>query len=563
MPCFGLACALRHVALKASAVGRNLVERFALALCACGLACSSEPDLSEGPDAGSREAVELGAIPKPRSACTAPIAPVDVSRPASVVGHGPGTCTEQLFEDAVRQGGIVTFDCGGPATITLTHPIELTKDRDTVIDGGGAITLDGAGRTRLLRFDSGDFRKTHTTITLQRLTLANARSTGKRIPAAPEPCSQGFEIDGGGAAIHVTDGILHVIDCVFLNGRAAHFGPDVAGGAIYAIGSLDVTVTGSRFGGNSASNGGAIGSLQSNLVLVNNVFFSNQATGSGANTINDTCPRHPTPDGPRQIGSGGNGGAVSIDGGEEFAVEIGCNSFIDNVAGALGGAVFRTPNRNTQVTQIDRSTFDRNSALKAGAMYFHRTDLRITDSTISNNSAGNGGALQADETELHLTNVTLVGNRATRGLGGAIALFGNGGTLLNCTIADNRSDGGPGFFGAAIHSDQRLTIDNSIFANNTSLDPFTPMTCTRTMNGSGNIQWPRNRLAGGEPDDPCVSGIAFADPLLGPLADHGGTTLTAATSAASAIVQIGSSCPMTDQAGRPRRSPCTVGALEQ
>ncbi len=77
---------------------------------------------------------------------------------------------------------MITFDCGGAATIAVTSQKELPKDKDTVIDGGGLITLDGGGATRILHFDGGDFRKTKTTVTLQHLAFKNAKSSGTAIP---------------------------------------------------------------------------------------------------------------------------------------------------------------------------------------------------------------------------------------------------------------------------------------------------------------------------------------------------------------------------------------------
>ena len=59
---------------------------------------------------------------------------------------------------------------------------------------------------------------------------------------------------------------------------------------------------------------------------------------------------------------------------------------------------------------------------------------------------------------LDFTNVTFAGNHATKGLGGAMSIFGNGGTLTNVTFADNLSDGGSGYFAAAIAGGTTFTI---------------------------------------------------------------------------------------------------------
>jgi hypothetical protein len=81
--------------------------------------------------------------------------------------------------------------------------------------------------------------------------------------------------------------------------------------------------------------------------------------------------------------------------------------------------------------------------------------------------------------------------------------------------------------------------------------------------GQHDLQWPVNRVAGGGADSPCVTGITFADPMVGPLQDNGGPTLTMAAGAAASVVQIGTNCPATDQTGKMRASPCTIGALEK
>jgi hypothetical protein len=242
-------------------------------------ACSSGPGASAGSSgaasdggggapAGSFDAgpLALGDGAPPSATCTPPIAPADTSTPTTVVGTGTAaSCTEAAFASAVAAGGAITFDCGGPATIAITSEKELSTKGATVIDGGGLITLDGGGATRLLHFNGGNYRVTTTIVTLQNLTFARAKASGAPIPTAPAPCSQGYGIDGGGGAVLINDGVLHVINCTFLQNAAASPGPDVAGGGIYATGSLGITISGSRFEGNQASNGGAVGCLNSDL----------------------------------------------------------------------------------------------------------------------------------------------------------------------------------------------------------------------------------------------------------------------------------------------------------
>ncbi|MGZ3439108.1 MAG: hypothetical protein ACXVDD_06320, partial [Polyangia bacterium] len=297
-----------------------LVAAFAMMCAAACSSSSSDGGAGSGGGGGGGSGGDLGGL---GASCTAPLAPADVSQPATVVGNGTAaSCTAGALAAAIAKAGVITFDCGGAATITLTEQLVLSTTSDTIIDGGGHITIDGGGATRLFYYSSGNYRATHTTVTLQHLTLQNGKASGTMIPTAPPPCSQGFQIDGSGAAIFVRDGILHVLDVTFTNDAAASPGPDVGGGAIYANGSLGVVVADSRFVGNSGSNGGAIGSLNSDLVLVGNTFDGNHATGSGANGINNAC----TVNG-GESGDGGNGGAVVIDGGSDGTVTTCGNLF--------------------------------------------------------------------------------------------------------------------------------------------------------------------------------------------------------------------------------------------
>lgn len=512
-------------------------------------------------DASSVVAVE-GGVTKPSATCTPPIQPIDVSHPATTIGTGTASsCTEVALDAAVAKAGVITFDCGGPATISITKQIELSLTTDTTLDGGGKITLDGGGVTRILDFDSPNFRATTTTVTIQNLTLAHAKATGTPIASAPPPCSQGFGIDGGGAAIWMRDGVLHVINSTFESNTGAAVGPDVGGGAIYVFGSLDITIVGSSFTNNAASNSGAVGSLFSNLTIVNDVFTGNRATGNGENYISSMC----SVDG-GESGNGGNSGAVGMDGGETFSVSVCGDVFEKNEANALGGAMARTPDGATAATIIDRSTFDGNSAgTGGGAVYFHNSDLTITASTLSNNTAAGAGAIQADTTTFTFTNDTFFGNSATKGLGGAVSLFSGGGTLLNVTFANNTSSAGSGYFAAAIAGGTALSMGNTIFDGNTSQDCGSPMACSDgSSTGTGDLQWPMDHVVCATADTPCVPGIAFADAKLGVLANNGGTTMTLAPMAGSPAIGIGKNCPKTDQRGQPRTnaSACTAGAVE-
>lgn len=309
-----------------------------------------------------------------------------------------------------------------------------------------------SGSTRLFFAKSGDapwhggtppyYQSTYTAITFQNIALENGHSSGTSIPppppGAPPYCSQGTEINGGGGVIYVQDMVLHVIHSTFVANHAAPLGPDVAGGGIYALGSVDVTVQGSQFQNNDGSNGGAIGMLESNFQVVNSVFQGNQALGHDGNhnIPGSGCPLH---DNQYQVGDGGNGGAVYLDG-QDTNGPLSCgNRFTQNESGAnaQGGAIHGAGDPGTQNLTIAQNEFDGNSATRGGAVYLYQDQAVINQSTFWQNTAERGGAIQGDKSNLQAVNNTFANNSASVGIG-VLALFtSSSGSLLNNTFAGN------------------------------------------------------------------------------------------------------------------------------
>ena len=526
-------------------------------------------DGAGGDDAMRPADVDAAGIVPPAPTCAAPIAAASVATPTTVVGTGTAaSCTEAVLTSALAAGGIVTFACGAaPATIAVTKTISLPTDKDTVIDGGGKITLDGGGTVRILDFNHLDYRKNTHTLTVQHITLSHGHIAGTDPYApAPLPCSSGF-YDGSGGALHMRDGVLHVIDSTFLNNEAEKLGPDVGGGAIFLEGALNAVIVGSTFIGNSGSNSGAVGSLNSDLDVYNSRFEDNAALGFGANGDDAGKCSVVAKTNQHQVGSGGNAGAVGIDGGSD-----GTHTFCGVVfkgnkggSGAVGGALGRTPDIAKQTTVIDRCLFDGNMGDGGGAMYFHNSTLTVTASTFTGNIGEGVGTIQADGTTLDFTNVTFYGNHSSTSVGATLGLFnGTNGKVLNCTFAKNVCDA-PNMFGAAIFGMPDLTIQNTIFDANTAQNPGAPMQCqVGTITGSGNLQWPATHTNGGGTDALCAPGIdESADPAVGALGDHGGPVPTALVGAGSIALAKGTGCPATDARGHARSAgSCTAGATE-
>ena len=323
--------------------------------------------------------------------------PADTSSPTTVVGTGTAaSCTFAALRTAAAAGGVITFDCGGGnVTIPVTATLSLPINKNTVIDGGNRITLDGGGTTRILSFDSPNWRATDFGVTLQHIRLVNGKATPtEAIPTAPAPCSQGWN-DGQGGAVYMRDGNLTVIDAVFDGNQAAPLGPDTGGGAIYVQGSKGgVWIVGSTFTNNSAANAGAVGGLFAELNIYNSLFMDNHAVGHDANN-DEPSKCSAMNNGQNEIGSGGNGGAIYSDG-NDVNVTLCGDAIMNNAAGtnAFGGGLFFTSNNYGGSLSIADTTMTGNtgghwtnvqsgSVTNAGtAVGTNTKSITITNSTI-------------------------------------------------------------------------------------------------------------------------------------------------------------------------------------
>jgi len=491
-------------------------------------ACGGSDD-DGGSDGGGRDDGGPGGggdAGVPAAVCDAPPL-VDIEGDLTVIGDGtPANCDQTNLRSALGGGGTIRFLCGpDPVTIAVTET--LTVSRATVIDGEGMITLDGGGTTRILYLDS-DYNTPTPRLTVQRL-----RFTGGSAPTG------GMDTAQGGGAIYRDGGSLTVIDCVFEGNRAPSPGQDIAGGAIYGFGGGDIIVSGSSFTGNQASDGGAIGSLNGDLTVINSLFDDNHATGEDGNP-----------------GNGGAGGTLYMDGGDE-ATSL-CGVTIKNsTAGAIGGGVFRVSNSHDGSFAMDRTTVDGNRVTpeedgNAGGLYLEGLSLTITASTISRNQAFYNGGIWINACQVDMSNTTIAGNQATGSNGGGVWL-GNGptGTIRNCTIADNHSTADGQVAGAIFG--EGLTLANTLIADNTAM--YSPTCDTSHEAAGGNLQWPDDGTL-------CTDDPVMANPRLGALGDNGGETETMVPAAGSPAAGIGSDCPETDQLGDPRPDPCTAGAVE-
>ena len=247
----------------------------------------------------------------------------------------------------------------------------------------------------------------------------------------------------------------------------------------------------------------------------------------------------------------GFGGGIYNDGG---TVTITNSTISDNSAGDWGGGIL---SRDSTLT-ITNSTIRDNSANNFGGGIFSRNStMTITYSTISGNSAKDGGGISSDGKVVTITNGTISGNSANKDGGG----IWNGSTLtlINSTINGNSSNtSGGGIFS---HPLGTVTITNTIVGSNP-----TGGDCTGSItSGSHNIDSDGTCVTDG------VNNDITADPLLDPLQNNGGPTLTHALLPGSPAIDAGHDAvcaapPVNgvDQRGvsRPQGEACDIGAYE-
>lgn len=397
---------------------------------------------------------------------------------------------------AATNGDIINAS-GLSGTITLTNGELLVSKSVTIFGPGpGILAVNGNFPNTTNRvFDV----QALLTVTIMNLTITNGHFPG-----------------GSGGGIYNYRSTLTVSNCV-LRGNSAQ-----NGGAIYnnnSGGSGSLTVRASIVDGNSAAYGGGIyndgGSFGSALLsVIASTFRSNSAPFGGG--IYNT--------------GRGNGNAPVAVSDSSFT---GNTAFIDeSIGGGAGGAIYNDGEGSGSATiSILRSTFNGNSANFNGGVVYNdgyqgSASLYVYTSTFSGNSAdfSGGGIANVAPVGIALVAVnasTFSGNSAVQGgvLYNDHGTFQIGDTILN----------------AGASGTNLFNINGSIFSVGYNL----------SSDGGGGF------LIG-------TNDHVNTAPLLGPLADNGGPTLTHALLRGSPAIDQGKRDAVTflaldtDQRGKTR-----------
>jgi len=397
------------------------------------------------------------------------------------------------------------------------------------------------------------------------------------IPGAGEDANASGDLDitadltinGAGAGATIIDGaaldrVFHIVErnrrvgatveisgVTIRNGSADNAGGILNGGTL-ALDSSAVSGNSAYSGGGGLLNGTTEGSLASSATLTNVTFSDNTA----------------------HVG----GGMVNAYYTSSTLTNV---TFSGNSSGFQGGGMFNDPYSSSTLTNV---TFSGNSSQDGGGMYNYGSTSTLTNVTFSGNTGDTGGLSNSHYSTATLTNVTFSGNHGTYGGGGMFNGRSSSSTLTNVTFSGNsayRYGGGmfndgsgsatltnvtfsgnglqvPSGSGGGIMDGGGTTLKNTILANNS------PNDCAGSITSAGHnlIEAAACTIAGDTTDN-----IIGVDPLLGPLADNGGSTQTHAPLAGSPAIDAGSpDCPppATDQRGvaRPQGAACDIGAFE-
>jgi len=341
--------------------------------------------------------------------------------------------------------------------------------------------------------------------------------------------------------------------------------PGADGGGIKVLGSLTLinSSVDSNHGGGISNNGGGLvlsdvrvtnntggfGILNQNLAVLNfnGGFVSGNQGGGISNAASSATLNN------LHIADNTSGGGVR-NGGSTLTHLTLSNSTVTGNAAASGGGILNAG--VGAVFDIYNTSIAANTASGSGGGVFNNGMMTVSGSTLNRNQARSGGGIDHFGGHLTLTNDTLSGNAASDNGGG---LYNRGPAILtNVTLSGNTANG-PDTGGNIFNDTAQMALRNTIVANSEA--DGNCFNSDGLLTSSGHNLDSGNTCRFGSPGD-----LTITDPLLGPLHDNGGPTLTHALLPGSPAIDHADhlQCPPVDQRGvsRPQGSGCDIGAYE-
>jgi predicted outer membrane repeat protein len=371
-----------------------------------------------------------------------------------------------------------------------------------------------------------------------------------------------FQVDLGAHTDLITNPTLH-----YYLRRA---GGALALGAAANVVEIDTSLTGAanaNAGGLGGSTGGESGATAYTLALTDVVVDGNSAEGDGGG-LYIAAPTTATNFVVSNNKALTNGGGIY----NEALTNISLATFSGNRAEG-GGGIFAT---GAETVTIKRTTFSGNRAIGGGGISNRSgVTVNLENSTLSGNIGRDVGAGLYTNGSVNVNFVTVANNVAgadSPTSGSGINTFPSGSgtmTLKNVLLADNKK--GLPYDPALPDTDDPLS-DSFVLPDAGTIAALPVSNCGTTSGGGGiTVTSLGHNLSG---DTTCNTTVSFlmdttdknnVNPLIGALADNGGTTLTHKLLATSPALGAGlaGTGVMVDQRGITRDATPDIGAYEE
>jgi hypothetical protein len=344
----------------------------------------------------------------------------------------------------------------------------------------------------------------------------------------------------GAATLTLTQGELAISDSLAINGPGANLltidasgndptpdstsqdgddTNDADGSRVFNIddgnltAQIDVSISGLTLTGGDVGGFGVTGS--------GGAVFSREKLNISSSTISGNFAR-------------GSGGGIGTYGGNVTVT----SSTISGNSGVRGGGIFASGNVTVTSSTIsgNSASFDFGYAIsgQGGGIFSNYGNLTVTGSTISGNSADGGGGIYSNYGNLTVTGSTISGNSARDFFGGGI--WGGNVTVTDSTISGNSAV----LYGGGIWASISAVLSHAIVSGNTRGLAATPNDVTGSVAAAFSLLGVDTGATitdnGGN-----LIGTAAApiNPLLGPLTNNGGPTMTHALLAGSPAIDAG------------------------
>ena len=379
---------------------------------------------------------------------SSPLAPTlstDRSTQAALLPPAWTVCSGTGDFDTIQEAIDAASDDDTIEVCAGTYNEDLVIEKPlTLIDDGGATTIDGSGTTSVVTIDTVGH------VTIEGFTIQGGAAT-----------------NGGGINARGTDLTLDLRDNIVARNSASNMG-----GGVYLDRGVEGFFTENIFQINTAAMGGGIASMMSNVTIQSNHIHRNNCTTTDATAYMN--------------GGGGagvfvRGGANIIDnwihndestlhGGGGFFYqatgEISLNRVHDNTSVGDGAGFFFTASAGAVVSENE--FYLNHSSGDGGAMHVFRGGLTITDNYLyDNDAAGDGGAIHLALVSSTVTDNTFENNVAG-GVGGAIDSDGDYSDISGCTFVGNRATRG-----GALHNamgNQSIMLTDLDFESNAATE---------------------------------------------------------------------------------------------